>query len=112
MDYKDYIKQMGLLPEKEKKVKKESIQKPKVNSVIQDIEENFSNEFNLSERLVYDRNASKPKVSSRMIEMVKRQIKGMEGYKLSRVYETKGSYRMVFESETEGVFEISIKEKR
>jgi hypothetical protein len=36
----------------------------------------------------------------------------MEGYKLSRVYETKGCYRMVFESDENGVFEISIREKR
>ena len=30
---------------------------------------------------------------------------------LSRVYETKGSYRMVFESEQDGNFEITIREK-
>ena len=43
--------------------------------------------------------------------MVKRQIKGMEGYKLTKVYETKGTYRMVFESETDGIFEVSIRER-
>ena len=43
--------------------------------------------------------------------MVKRQVKGMNGYTLSRVYESKGSYRMVFESEQDGNFEITIREK-
>ena len=68
--------------------------------------------FSLVERIVYDRNAGKPKASPKMIEMIKRQMRGMQGYKLSRVYETKGSYRMVFESEQEGNFEISIKETK
>ena len=60
---------------------------------------------------MYDRNASKPELSPRMVEMVKRQVKGMNGYTLSRVYETKGTYRMVFESDNDGTFEITIREK-
>jgi hypothetical protein len=46
-----------------------------------------------------------------MVEMVKRQVRGMNGYTLSRVYETKGTYRMVFESEGDGTFEITVREK-
>ena len=64
----------------------------------------------LVERVIYDRSSKKIKMSPRMMEMIKRQVKGMNGYKLSRVYETKSSYRMVFESENDGHFEVSIKE--
>jgi len=118
MNYKDVMKQMYGIDEKKKK-------KPPIppegnsqgqdldeNNIIREIEDGINKEFNLSERVVYDRYAAKPQVSSKMVEMVKRQIKGMEGYKLARVYETKGSYRMVFESESDGCFEISIKEKK
>ena len=64
----------------------------------------------INERVVYDRNSEKVKMSPKMMEMVKRQVRGMKGYKLSRVYETKNSYRPVFESENEGIFEVNIKE--
>ena len=114
MDYKDYIGQMtGIIPE-DKKIKKkikESTPVPKVNNIIKDIQDNVNKEFNLSERVVYDRNAQKPELSPKMVEMVKRQVRGMSGYTLSRVYETKGTYRMVFESDNDGCFEVTIKEK-
>ena len=108
MDYKDYMKQMGEITSPSKK----KISKPKKNSIIEDIKNNINEEFNLNERIVYDRNAGKPKASSKMVEMIKRQMKGMQGYTLSRVYETRGSYRMVFESEQDGNFDISIKERK
>ena len=111
MNYKDYIIQMTDVIPNDKKVKKESITAPKVNNIIKDIEDNISEEFNLSERVVYDRYANKPELSPRMVEMVKRQVRGMNGYTLSRVYETKGTYRMVFESDSDGCFEVTIKEK-
>lgn len=114
MEYKKYMKYLVDIPEeiKNKSVENEStVVVPKINSIITDIEENVSKEFNLSERVVYDRNAKKPELSERMVEMVKRQITGMNGYTLSRVYETKGTYRMVFESDGDGCFEITIREK-
>ena len=110
MNYKDYIEQITDIIPKKKKIR-ESIPVPKVNNIIKDIEDNISEEFNLSERVVYDRNANKPELSPRMVEMVKRQVRGMNGYTLSRVYETKGTYRMVFESDSDGCFEVTIKEK-
>ena len=119
MDYKNAMKQMYGIDEKKKKEIPPSPpegnsqgQDLDENNIIKEIENSIDKEFNLSERIVYDRYATKPQVSPKMVEMVKRQIKGMEGYKLSRVYETKGSYRMVFESDTDGCFEISIKEKK
>jgi len=119
MDYKKAIEQMHDISEDKGKNTPQPKENPKdqyvensPNQIIQDIENGISEEFNLSERVVYDRHAVKPKVSPRMVEMVKRQIKGMEGYKLSRVYETKGCYRMVFESDVDGIFEISIREKK
>ena len=117
MDYKKAISEMYSLNEKKKKSpippegNSQGQEVEEVNKIIQGIEDNITEEFNLSERLVYDRHASKPQVSPRMVEMVKRQIKGMEGYKLTKVYETKGTYRMVFESETDGIFEVSIRER-
>jgi len=112
MEYKKYMKYFVDVPGEKKSVKEEVVEKlPKVNSIINDIEGSINEEFNLSERVVYDRHAQKPELSSRMVEMVKRQITGMKGYTLSRVYETKGTYRMVFESDEDGCFEITIKEK-
>ena len=120
MDYKKAIEEMySIYEEKDKNPsppegdsRGQELEEDTPNKIIQDIEDGIKEEFNLSERIVYDRHDVKPKVSPRMVEMVKRQIKGMEGYKLSRVYETKGCYRMVFESDENGVFEISIREKR
>ena len=109
MDYKDYMQQMVDLPKK--KLKKELVNSND-NSIIENIKDDIQSEFNLFEILIYDKNASKPKTSPKMIEMIKRQMRGMQGYKLSRVYETKGSYRMVFESDQEGNFEISIRETK
>jgi len=112
MEYKKYMKYFVDMPKKDKPITQEIINNvPKVNSVIEDIEGSINEEFNLSERVVYDRHANKPELSTKMVEMVKRQITGMNGYTLSRVYETRGTYRMVFESEGEGCFEITIKEK-
>ena len=112
MDYKKYIKEItDLFPEDSPAKNTNEIKLPKVNNVIQDIQDSITKEFNLSERVVYDRHAQKPELSPRMVEMVKRQVKGMNGYTLARVYETKGSYRMVFESEQDGNFEITIREK-
>tara|TARA_B100000131_G_scaffold322217_2_gene375438 strand:+ start:126 stop:482 length:357 start_codon:yes stop_codon:yes gene_type:complete len=117
MDYKKAISEMYSLKEKKKtppappEGDSRGQEVDEVNKIIQGIEDSVNEEFNLSERLVYDRHATKPQVSPRMIEMVKRQINGMKGYKLTKVYETKGTYRMVFESETEGVFEVSIRER-
>ena len=49
------------------------------------------------------------------IEIIKRfvlnKIDELDQIQLSRVYETKGSYRMVFESDNDGCFEVTIKEK-
>ena len=63
----------------------------------------------IMERVIFDRNSQKIKMSNRMLEMIKRQVRNMQEYKLSRVYETKNSYRLVFESE-DGNYEISIRE--
>ena len=115
MNYKDYINQMTDIIPENKKIKKDTKEyapkPPKVNNIIKNIENSVNEEFNLSERVVYDRHAQKPELSPRMVEMVKRQVRGMNGYTLSRVYETKGTYRMVFESEGDGTFEITVREK-
>ena len=64
----------------------------------------------INERIIYDRNSKAIKMSGRMVEMVKRQVGSMKGYKLSRMYETKRSYRLVFESDDDGHFEITVRE--
>ena len=64
----------------------------------------------LMEKMIYDSSNRGVGIPSKMAEIIKKQVRTMRPYKLSRMYENGGGYRLVFEMD-EDICEISIKGK-
>ena len=62
----------------------------------------------LIEKMIYDRSHKGTTIPKDMAEIIKKQSVVMKPYKLSRMFENNGGYRLVFESDNE-TYEISIR---
>jgi len=58
--------------------------------------------------MVYDRSNKGIKINRGIAEVIKKQVRGMHPFKLSRMYENNNGYRLVFEDGT-NIYEISVK---